>query len=736
MQENNLLELTGGVEDVVYRNDKNGYTVLRISAQGEEITAIGTMPDVNVGENVQLLGNWKEHPSFGLQFSTKCYQRKMPSGCEAIVKYLSSGVIRGVGDATAKKIVDAFGEETLQVIQQEPHKLSRIRGISRAKAKEISEQVKNLFGVQELINYLAQFNISPQESVTIWKALGADASHKINEDPYCICEEPINVDFDKADLISQSMQRENDDFYRIRAALSYILRHNMKNGHTCLPQDKTIQATAKFLETSVSQIEDAVARIKLENSLAFYEMDEKTFVSTNEMFECESFIASRLRIMLRYPPKKIQNVEGEIAQIEKSANIEYAQLQKQSITEALQRGVLVLTGGPGTGKTTTLNAIIHILERSGGKVFLAAPTGRAAKRMSEVTGREAKTIHRLLEVVWSEENELYFQKNEKNLLRCDTLIIDELSMVDAKLFEAVLHAVPLGCRLILVGDCNQLPSIGAGNILSDLISSDILPVVQLKEIFRQAKESLLVMNAHRVINGEMPVLTAKDNDFFFMAQNKPYTIEETVLQLYSKRLPAAYGYSPMADIQVLCPGKRGRLGTIELNSQLQNALNPAMVGKNEISINSITFRENDKVMQTKNNYNITWYKADDTTGEGIFNGDIGILRRIDLEAATLSVQYDDKIAVYNIEAAADLDLAYAITIHKSQGSEFEAVIMPMFDCAQPLCYRNLLYTGMTRAKSIIIMVGKSEMIAKMAANDRKTKRYSSLCHFLREENNA
>ncbi len=727
---NNLYELKGEVEQIIFRNEKNGYTVLNIVSNDELITAVGIMPLVNVGESLNLFGKWSKHPNFGEQFQVETFERFMPSGAEAIFKYLSSGVIKGVGPAIAKKIVDEFGDRTFDIIENEPEKLKDIKGITKSKAMKIAKEFSNIFGIREIMIYLGKFGILPEEAIKIWKLCGNESIENIKEDPYFICNEPICIDFNKAEEISVSLEKPKDDVCRIRAGVLHILRHNMGNGHTCLPIDKLVEVTASFLEVKKEQVEETIEFMKEGDMLISDIMYDKQFLFLPNMNECERYIANRLKIMLGYPPQSIKNAEREIENVEKKFNVKYAQLQKKAIYESINKGLLVLTGGPGTGKTTALNGIIDILESNGERVYLAAPTGRAAQRISEVTGKNAKTIHRLLEFEWTSDDKQIFARNEKRLLDCDTLILDELSMVDSFLFEAVLKALPLGCRLIMVGDCDQLPSVGVGNILGDLIDCGIIPVVQLKEIFRQSMESLIITNSHKIVNGEMPDLTVKNSDFFFIDINNPTDISKTIVDLYSKRLPKAYGYSPFSDIQVLCPSRKGELGTHEINKKLQEVINPKSVNKKEVSLNGITFREGDKVMQARNNYDIMWQKDDGTTGEGVFNGDTGILLKVDKKASLFYVRFDDKVAVYDIENISDIELSYAITIHKSQGSEFKAVIMPMFPGPKSLYYRNLLYTGVTRAKSIIVMVGLKKTVKTMVDNAKKTRRYSALCYFL------
>lgn len=730
MKTKTLFEMSGSVDRIVFRNEQNGYSVIELSVDGALVTAVGTMPYISVGEDVKLLGIFKNHPTFGEQFSVEVCERSMPTTTAAILKYLSSGAIKGIGATTASKLVERFGERTLEIIEKEPERLTEIKGVTREKAKKISEEFGKIFGIRELMIYLGKYGITPEEAIKIYKIYGQEATERINANPYLLCEEPLEVSFERADKLAYALKQPQENKCRIRAGIVYVLTHNMNNGHTCLPKDKLLLAAASFLEVSEEQAETALEELVNDGTLQLDFIDGREFIFTNKMHQVEVYAAGRLEMMLKFPAQRISGAQGYIEAIEAEHGIKYAALQKKAITMALEEGILILTGGPGTGKTTTLNAIIDILEQNGERVCLAAPTGRAAQRMSVVTGREAKTIHRLLEVQWDADDKPTFKRNEKNLLDCDAIILDEVSMVDVALFEGVLRALPLGCRLIMVGDSDQLPSVGAGNVLSDLIKSEVIPTVELKEIFRQSLESLIVTNAHKIVNGELPELSVRDNDFFFLNVSDQQIISDTIRDLYSKRLPAKYGYSSLFDIQVIAPGKKGPLGTVTINKVLQAEVNPPARAKKEININGTTFREGDKVMQVRNNYNIIFAREDGTSGEGIFNGDIGILLSIDKADSSLVVQFDDKYAKYDLENAGDLDLAYAITVHKSQGSEFEAVVMPMYFGAPQLYYRNLLYTAVTRARSMIVMVGTPWTIKKMVENSKKTLRYSGLCHFL------
>lgn len=730
MQEETLLEMTGSVERVIFQNEKNGYSIIEISSEGELVTAVGTMPLVGAGEELRLMGRWANNPNYGTQFKVEAFERSRPSTAAAMLKYLSSGAVKGIGLGTATRIVEAFGENTLQVLEYEPERLCSIKGITRAKAVKMSDEFRKIHGIREIMLYLGSFGILPEEAVRVWKLYGQESVDRIQQDPYCLCDESLAIGFERADNIAASLERPQDDVCRVRAGIVYVLRHNVGNGHTCLPVDKLLSAAARMLGVEHSLAAGVLEELKSEGAVSAVVDGEREYVFLPSLYRSEVYIAGRLGMMLRYPAQSIIGIEDAIAQIEQEYRIAYAQGQKQAIREALSRGMLILTGGPGTGKTTTLNAIIQILSQKGERVLLAAPTGRAAKRMTELTGQEAKTIHRLLQVEWDENDFPVFAKNEKNLLECDALIIDELSMVETTVFEAVLRALPLGCRLVLVGDCDQLPSVGAGNVLGDLISTGLFPVVQLRQIFRQSMQSLIVTNAHRIVAGQMPELAVHSGDFFFLPGGSPAEISATIVQLCAARLPGSYGYSPLTDIQVLVPGRKGELGAGELNKKLQAAINPPEKGKAEITVNGTLFREGDKVMQIRNNYNLPWTKPDGTGGEGVFNGDLGVLTGVDRRASLLTVQLDDRVVLYDAESAAELELAYAMTVHKSQGNEFPAVVMPMYPGPPQLYYRNLLYTAITRAKSLLILVGTRRTVQTMVENDKKTRRYTGLSYFL------
>ena len=725
-----LFELSGQVEAIVYRNDENGYTVIELMGEESMITATGIMPLLNVGESVKLFGTFKTHPSYGEQFAVTAFERSMPESMDGILKYLSGGAVKGVGPATARRLVLEFGQDTLNVLENEPERVAKLRGISEKKALEISEQLKSMVGIRELMIYLSAYSVTPHTAVKIWKRLGSDAIGMIEENPYILCEDGLGISFDTADRIALSHEQPKDARVRVRAALAHVLKHNRLNGHTCLPEDKLTATTANLLEVEPEVCESALSEKIIDSSLVMKTVNGQELIFLPSLYDSEQYIAARIKMLLRYPAMVIEGAEEKIESIEAKDGIEYAALQKRAISEALTTGLLILTGGPGTGKTTTLNAIIRLLKEAGQRVMLCAPTGRAAQRMTAVTGDEAKTIHRLLEVTYDIEDKPVFKRNERNLLNCDALIVDEVSMVDCSLLESLLRAMPLSCRLILVGDSNQLPSVGAGNVLHDLIASGVIPVVTLTEIFRQSMQSLIVMNAHRIISGDMPDLSVRDNDFFFMRMYNQDEIAYTVGDLCSRRLLNTYGYNMHDNIQVLSPTRKGLLGTYELNNRLQKLMNPHP--SRSVKVGMYTLCEGDKVMQSKNNYNIPWKRENGEYGEGVFNGDIGVMVEINSMAKVYKVRFDDRVATYDSDSISDVELAYACTVHKSQGNEFDCVIMPMFRGAPQLMYRNLLYTAVTRAKKMLIIVGDEGALRAMVENNRRILRYSGLQSFLTE----
>lgn len=730
----NKVIIGGTVEDIKFRNEQNGYTVLELGCDDTLITAVGIFADISVGEELKLSGEWTYHATFGRQFRADEYERSMPHTSEQLFNYLASGAVKGIGPATAERIIERFGENAFDVLENHPEKLASIKGISADRAKKMSAQFRAQFSVRSIMMSLEEYGMTPNECIKAYKLFGSSAAERVKENPFDLCAAGSGIGFERAEVISSRLPSPPDSRFRIKAGIEYIVTHNLySDGHTCLPRNKLIKTAAAYLDTDEDTVDILIDEMTAQNRLVAKTDGKKEFIFLTGAYNEEKNISDRIKQFLRFPPPGRKTLYKEIEAVEKQLSIEFAEMQKEAIQTAVNRGMLILTGGPGTGKTTTLNGIIKLFENEGLEVSLCAPTGRAAKRMSELTGREAKTIHRLLEVEWDENDRPSFKRNLRNPLECDALIVDELSMVDISLFSSLLCAVPFGCRLVMVGDSDQLPAVGAGNVLSDMIGSGLLPVVQLREVFRQAMNSLIVTNAHRIVNGEAIVTDKKDSDFFFMERNSALSASETVASLYSDRLPKAYGYSPFTDIQVVCPSKKGEAGTVRLNSVLQQLVNPHSDKKNEISFGFKTFREGDKVMQIKNNYDIEWEKGSET-GTGIFNGDIGVIKQIDKKGESAVIHFDDdREATYLREQTAELELAYAVTVHKSQGSEFRCVIMPVVNVIPQLKYRNLLYTAVTRAKENLILVGSMDEIREMAENDRQTRRYSMLKAMLLED---
>lgn len=725
-------QITGVVEDVVFYNTENSFTVLDVSSGGELITAVGILPEITAGEKVVLTGTWDMHQSFGRQFRVNRFERYLPDTAAQFLKYLSSGAIKGIGPKTATQMVERFGDNTFNVIENEPERLTVLRGISKDKAKLISAEFKKQFAVRTVILGLEKYGLTPSECIRIFKELGVNAVDIIKENPYVLCTQTQIISFERTEKIASELESAPEPKHRLRAGITHIIRYNLFNGHTCLPMKKVVPLCCELLGVEEEEVNSAIAEMIANKMLIPFEMKEKVFLSLPDVYKAESTIDEKIKQLMRFSASDMDATEQDLERIEKENNITYEEKQKDAIKLAAHGGMLVLTGGPGTGKTTVVKGIINFFEKKRMEIMLAAPTGRAAKRMSELTGYEAKTIHRLLEVEWTDGRKLDFKRNKLNPLEADVIILDEVSMVDIFLFSHFLDAVRFGCRVILVGDPDQLPAVDAGNVLGDIIASRKVPVVRLTEIFRQSGESLIVTNAHAVIDGREPVLDVKDNDFFFMNRDNPILAAQTVSQLCSERLPRAYGYSHLENIQVLCPSRKGDCGTINLNRQLQNVLNPASDKKKECKIAGRLFREGDKVMQIKNNYDIPWERGRES-GSGLFNGDIGIIQEINVKSECMRIIFDDdREVVYPIPSGAELELAYAVTVHKSQGSEYDCVIMPVSDVPPMLLYRNLLYTAITRAKKMMIVVGSKYKIDKMIENNKQNKRYSMLKTMLEE----
>lgn len=728
------VELSGSVEDVIYKNADNGYTVINLGCDEGLIAVVGNLGDVNEGERLSLRGGWITSPKYGRQFKAAMCERSMPETESEISAYLGSGVIKGLGPAIAKKIVKQFGTEALDIIDNDCMQLTVIKGITSDKALYISNEYHKITGVNEVIKFLGEYNFGPAHAISVWSAFEHDSIKQIKTNPYILCTSGIDIDFRSVDRMAADLGFDAENSDRVRAGIVYVLHENANAGHTCLPTEKLRESVCDNLGIERRQFESCLDDCEEKDWVVRITLGKREFVYLPEYYLAETYIAKKLAFMLRTSAQYEKDYSDEIRGVEFSENIQYEDLQRAAISACLTGSVFILTGGPGTGKTTTLNGVIKILKAQKKRILLCAPTGRAAKRMSDLTGEPARTIHRLLEVDFTAKGELKFKRNETNPLPADVVIADEMSMVDALLMCSLVRAIKPTSKFIMVGDSNQLPSVGAGNVLKDLIASHYIPSVELKEIFRQAAQSLIVTNAHRIVNGEFPVLDDRQNDFFFMNKSLESDIAELVIQLAKQRLPDTYGFSSIDDIQVLCPTKMGMAGTKELNKQLQSALNPPSQNKAELKFFDVIFRTGDKVMQTKNDYDVLWTKNNEK-GSGIFNGDIGIIRSVDRFSQNVTIDFEGRVAIYTSEMLRRLEHAYAITIHKSQGSEYDAVIIPITAFTHNLLYRNLLYTGVTRAKKMIIVIGTKELVKTMVDNNRKMLRYSLLRPLLEIEMN-
>ena len=724
----------GSVDAVIFQNEENGYTVLllRVDGEDEPITVVGCIPCAAAGEGMTVTGVWVNHPVHGPQLSAESVERRLPQEEEDIVSYLSSGILKGIGPATAQRLVERFGTDTLRVLEEEPERLKTIKGITAKKAVELSEAFRALTGLRQVMEFLARYDLPVYLAMAVQRTYGDNALQMLRDDPYILSRAQFGVDFAVADAIAISMGFGGDDPCRLRAAIEYELAHNAGNGHVFLPREKLLAATAQLVDVDTDMVETALD--KLIDSFAVV---EKPIANVRgcylpRMYQAETFVAQRLLSMLRTPVEQLRQVDKTIDAIEKEQGVSYAPLQRQAVRMAAEGGVLLLTGGPGTGKTTSLRGIVALYRRMGLDVALLAPTGRAAKRLGEVTDCDAQTIHRALGMSYNEmTGQAAFKKNGSDPLEAHAVIVDEMSMVDLELMQALLEALRPGCRLVLVGDPDQLPSVGAGNVLGDLLRSTVVPTVSLTQVFRQAEQSAIIRNAHAVNLGQPPQLDSNQGDFFFLCRRSPDRLVQTVVELCRDRLPKNMNV-PADQIQVLSPTRKGACGTAALNRALQAALNPPAAGKRQKQWGDVTFRVGDRVMQTKNNYDVLWEKDDGTAGSGIFNGDVGVIQDIDSSGELIVLRFDDRTATYTADLLSQLDMAYAITVHKSQGSEYPAVILVSAPAAPSLMVRGVLYTAITRARRMLIMVGDDAVPAKMAANDRQQRRYSGLRRRLKE----
>ncbi len=738
MDEN--VTICGNVIEIIYQNPDNGYTVCEIESPTDGLfTATGYMPYLGEGESVSVTGVWTTHPDYGEQLKISFYETILPTDEQSIIEYLSSGIIYGIRSATAKKIVDRFGTDSLDILLTDPMRLSEIKGISDAKAEKIGKSYLELQSMQSIMMFLQQYNISNKLAFKIHQALGANAVNMIKENPYILADRIDGISFKIADNIAHLRGVPKNSPLRIKSGVKYILNTAAyTGGHTYLPKKVLIQSVLVQLAVTPDEAENAVTALELEKEVCKTTISGEDAIYLSPFHYAEGYTALRLSSLAASVPAyslSEAEIDDIIKELEDSDGISLAEEQKHAVRAAVENNILVITGGPGTGKTTTINTIIKVLGIMQHTIALAAPTGRAAKRMSQVTGLEAKTIHRLLGMQHPESNDdERFVHNDTNPLSQDVIILDEVSMIDIQLMYSFLKAVKPGAKVIFSGDSDQLPSVGAGNVLSDIISSGEIPVIRLEHIFRQAQESLIVMNAHKINSGEMPELSAKDKDFFFLARSSADITASAIVDLYKNRIPKSYGLNPVTSIQVLSPSKKGSAGSVRLNHELQAAMNPPDMLKQEYIYGKTVFRTGDKVMQIKNNYDIVWTRPTGESGSGIFNGDMGIIDNISVRDKQMTIIFDDdKVTEYSFNELDSLDLAYTITVHKSQGSEFPVVIIPLCHFAPMLMCRNLLYTAVTRAKTMVILVGSQSACAHMINNNDEKKRYTGLCERLRKE---
>ncbi len=726
-----VVTIEGVVEEIIYCNYQNGYTVCAVDTAQEVVTVTGYIPYLCEGENVKLAGRFTNHPEYGRQFAAQYYEKTLPTTSAAILRYLASGVVKGIRLATAKKIVDTFGDDSLTVLMAAPERLAQIKGISKAKALEIGEAYAKQQGAQSIIMFLQQYGVSPSVALKVFRRFGADAVNYIKDNPFLLADEIGGVSFQTADRIALAMGVEKNSISRIKAGVKYILAHNaMTNGHTYVPFDDLVYTAVSMLGVDIAEAERAIRRLSLEQQTHTETIDGNEAVFLMPVYMAEGIVAKKLcALALAGPLCSPDQAESLIGEALDNMALELACEQKKAVLAALQNGVIVLTGGPGTGKTTIVNTIIQIMQKMGFSVALAAPTGRAAKRARELTGACAKTIHRLLEIGYTDdENVQNFMRDETNPLDEDVIIIDEASMLDIPLAGSLMRAIRPDARLILVGDNDQLAPVGPGNLLGDVIASGAVATIRLTQIYRQAAESDIVQNAHRIIHGERPRWGSRDSDFFFMPRPDAACAAAEVTRLCQTRLPSSYGYDPLRQIQVLSAMKKGPAGVKNLNKLLQQALNPAASGKAERAFGDTVYREGDKVMQIKNNYDIRWESmAGSEAGTGVFNGDMGFIERLDAENKQITVVYDEERRVtYDFAQLEELDLAYAVTVHKSQGSEFDAVVMPVYHAAPMLMRRKLLYTAVTRAKKLVVLVGSESGMNACVENAGEQGRFTGL----------
>ena len=720
--------IQGAISAVVYQNYENGYAVLRLSVGGgQSVTVVGTIPLPAVGERLMVTGRWSTHSSYGRQFEAEFLERLMPQTSMEILSYLSSRIIKGIGPKMAARIVEKFGDETLAIMEREPLRLSEVAGISREKAKLIGEEFHLQVGMRQLMEFFALHHLPAELAVKTYKLYGESTVELLYDDPYLLMDEGLDAPFGAVDRFAIELGVSADDPRRVEAGILFELRYNLSAGHSFLPEDKLLAATAQLLSVEGEAVQQGVGRLLEVDRLVSDRLAGIQVIYLPELHDAETYCTQRLLQFAAGSFPAPFGLERMIRRVAGDSGITYSEEQTLAIREAATSGLLMITGGPGTGKTTILNGILELLGQMQLRCVLAAPTGRAAKRLTEVTGQEASTIHRLLEAgIDPATGQMVFARDESNPIKADAVIIDEMSMVDVQLLYSLLQAIPAGKRVILVGDPDQLPPVGPGFPFSDMLRSGVLPAVRLTEIFRQAQQSLIVMNAHRVNRGELPELKVTNSDFFFMRRPNEEAVAGLIRDLCTTRLPKNMGI-PADQIQVLSPTRKGGVGTVSLNRLLQSALNPAAPDKKERQFGEYIFREGDRVMQIRNNYDIMWKKCDGSAvGTGIFNGDVGTILAIDPSVETMTVQFDDREADYDFTQLNELEPAYAMTVHKSQGSEYRCVILTCWNGSPYLLSRSVLYTAITRARELLIIVGREETVAVMTENAKKNRRYSGL----------
>ena len=720
--------LQGAVTAVLFQNYDNGYAVLRLNCGGGvNVTVVGTIPMPVLGERLMVTGKWSNHSNFGRQFEAEFLERMLPQTALEIQSYLSSRAIKGIGPVMAARIVEYFGDQTLLVLEREPERLALVPGISLDKARKFGEEFRRQAGMRQLMEFFALHHLPTELAVRAYKLYGEQTVELLYDDPYLLMDDGLDAPFNAVDRFAIELGVAGDDPRRIQAGVLFELSYNLNGGHTFLPRAKLIAATAQLLTVDPAQVDEGITRLHEGERLVCQTLADIAIVYLPNLHEAEVYAAYRLLKMAQWPHPEPEKIEKLMQTVESESDVRYSQQQRDAIRAAASTGVLLITGGPGTGKTTIVNGILSLLGHMQLKCVLAAPTGRAAKRLTEVTGEEASTIHRLLEAgIDPNTGRMVFNRDEDQPLKADAIIVDEMSMVDVQLLHSLLRAIPMNKRLILVGDPDQLPPVGPGFPFGDMLRSNMLPTVRLTDIFRQARESLIVMNAHRINSGELPELRRVDRDFFFMRRNSEEALTQLICDLCSTRLPKNMGI-PADQIQVLSPTRKGPAGTVYLNKLLQKVLNPPSPDKKERQHGDFSFREGDRVMQIRNNYDIMWKKVDGSAvGAGVFNGDIGTIAAIDPQAETITVVFDDREADYDFSMLGELEPAYAMTVHKSQGSEYRAVILAAWNGSPYLLSRSVLYTAVTRARELLIVAGREEVVVTMTNNAKRNRRYTGL----------